>query len=435
MSNSSKCLAKEIDPTSQFITLLPISASSSPPKFPFSRPAAAEPPAEYARLRATDPVSKVELWDGSHAWLVVKHKDVCSVLTDERLSKERTRPGFPELSAGGKAAAKNKPTFVDMDAPQHMHQRSMIEPIFTREHIDAMRPHIQKTVDSLLDNMIKEGSEKPVELVEKFSLPVPSFIIYGILGVPAKDLEYLTQCNAVRTNGSATATEASNANKELLDYLGDLVDQRVAKPLDDLISKLVVEQLILLFTIQLIPGHIGKSDATQMAFLILVAGNATMVSMINLGIVTLLQHPDQLNDLKGDPSLAKVFVEELCRFHTASAMAARRVAKVDVTLGGKLIKAGEGIIASNQSANRDEEVFPDPDTFNMHRKRGTEEALGYGWGPHRCVAEYLARTELEIVFATLFQKLPNLKLAIPESEIKYSPPKKDVGIAELLVVF
>lgn len=308
-----------------------------------------------------------------------------------------------------------------------MHQRSMIEPIFTREHIDAMRPHIQKTVDSLLDNMIKEGGEKPVELVEKFSLPLPSFIIYGILGVPAKDLEYLTQCNAVRSNGSATATEAANANKELLDYLGDLVDQRVAKPLDDLISRLVVEQLI--------PGHIEKSDATQMAFLMLVAGNATMVSMINLGIVTLLQNPDQLNDLKADPCLAKVFVEELCRFHTASAMAARRVAKVDITLGGKLIKAGEGIIASNQSANRDEEIFPDPDTFNIYRKRGTEQALGYGWGPHRCVAEWLARAELEIVFATIFQKLPNLKLAIPESEIKYSPPRKDIGIVELPIVF
>lgn len=117
----------------------------------------------------------------------------------------------------------------------------MIEPIFTREHIDAMRPHIQKTVDSLLDNMIKEGGEKPVELVEKFSLPLPSFvsssifrlrfkphvlanaqvfvhlkIIYGILGVPANDLEYLTQCNAVRSNGSATATEAANANKYVI---------------------------------------------------------------------------------------------------------------------------------------------------------------------------------------------------------------------------
>lgn len=191
-----------------------------------------------------------------------------------------------------------------------------------------MRPHIQKTVDTLLDAMIEEGGAKPVDFVNKFALPVPSYIIYGILGVPFKDLEYLTQSNAIRSNGSATATEASNANKELLDYIGNLVDQRLAKPEDDLISKLVVEQVK--------PGHIEKSDAVQIAFLLLVAGNATMVNMINLGVVTLLQHPDQLEALKADPSLAKAFVEELCRFHTASAMATRRVAKIDITLGGKV---------------------------------------------------------------------------------------------------
>jgi len=290
-----------------------------------------------------------------------------------------------------------------------------------------MRPHIEKTVNSLIDTLIEKGREGPVDLVEFFSLPVPSYIIYGLLGVPFKDLEYLTKCNAIRSNGSATATEASNANKELLDYIGNLVDQRLAKPEDDLISRLVIEQLI--------PGNIEKTDVVQTGFLILVAGNATMVNMINLGVVTLLQHPDQLNELKADPSLSKAFVEELCRFHTASAMALRRVAKVDITLGGKLIKAGEGIISSNQSANRDEEVFPDPDTFNMHRKRGSEEALGFGYGPHRCIAEGLSIAELEIVFATLFQRLPDLKLAIPFSEIKYSPPKKDVGIIELPVVF
>ncbi|KAK2799833.1 hypothetical protein FQN50_008354 [Emmonsiellopsis sp. PD_5] len=303
----------------------------------------------------------------------------------------------------------------------------MVAPLFTREHAETMRAHIQATADSLLDEMIKTGCETPVDLTEKFALPLPSYIIYGILGVPEEDLPYLTKCNAVRTNGSSTAAAAANANNELLQYIGKLVDKRVAKPENDMISKLVVEQLN--------PGHIDRLDAIQISFLMLVAGNATLVNMINLGVVTLLQHPDQLADLKADPSLAPLFVEELCRFQTASAMATRRVAKVDITLGGQEIKAGEGIIAATQSGNRDEEVFPDPDTFNMYRKRGPEKALGYGYGEHTCVAEGLARTELEVVFSTLFQRLPNLKLAIPFSEIKYTRPAADVGIEELPVVW
>lgn len=400
----------------------------APLKFPFARPSGTEPPLEYAHLRATEPVSQVELWDGSLAWLVVKHKDICSVLTDQRLSKQRTRPGFPELSAGGKEAAKNKPTFVDMDPPDHMQQRSMVESLFTKEQILGMRPQIQKTVDSLLNAIIKEGSSQPIDLGEKLAIPVPSYTIYGILGVPFSDLERLTTFAAIRANGSATASEASNANAALLSYMGDLVDQRLLKPKDDLISLLVREQLV--------PGHLKKDDVVQIAFLLLVAGNATMTSMILLGVITLLQHPDQLQLLKSDPKKwASPFVEELCRFHTASALATKRVAKVDVMIGGKVIKAGEGIIAATQSGNRDEDVFPSPDVFDMRRARGEEEALGYGWGEHRCVAEWLARAELEIVFGTLWQKLPNLKLAIPFEAVKYSPPKKDVGLSELPVIF
>ncbi|PGH11887.1 hypothetical protein AJ80_06952 [Polytolypa hystricis UAMH7299] len=404
-----------------------MSTEVSPPKFPFSRPSAALPPAEFAKLRATNPVSRVELWDGSHPWLVVKHKDVCSVLTDQRLSKQRQRPGFPEMNAGGKAAAKNRPTFVDMDPPDHMRQRSMVASLFTRERAETMRPHIQATADALLERMIAGGCNPPVDLVEQFALPLPSFIIYGILGVPKEDLEYLTKCNATRSNGSSTAAAASNANSELLSYIGKLVDKRMEKPEDDMVSKLVVEQLK--------PGHIDRLDAIQISFLMLVAGNATLVNMINLGVVTLLEHPQQLADLKANPSLAPAFVEELCRYHTASSFATRRVAKEDIILNGQLIKAGEGIIASNQSANRDEEVFPDPDKFDIHRKRGSEEALGYGWGEHRCVAEGLSRVELEVVFSTLFQRLPNLRLGIPHSEIKYSEPSQDVGIPELPVVW
>lgn len=398
-----------------------------PPKFPFSRPSGTLPPCEYAKFRATDPVTKVELWDGSHAWIVTKHENICSVLTDQRLSKERQRPGFPELNAGGKQSAKNRPTFVDMDPPYHMRQRGMIADLFTRERVDGMRAHIQKTFDTLVDAMLKEGGEKPVDIVEKLALPLPSYTIYEILGVPFKDLAKLTEFAAIRSNGSSTAAAAANANKELLDYIADLVEQRIANPQDDLISKLVVEQVL--------PGNIEKLDAIQIAFLMLVAGNATMVNMIALGIVTLFENPAQLQDLRNDPSLAPAFVEELCRYHTASALATRRVAKVDISIGGKKIKAGEGIIACTQSGNRDEDVFPDPDTFNMHRKRRSEQALGYGYGDHRCIAEWLARAELEIVFASLFQRFPNLKLAVKPEHIKYSPPSADVGITELPVTF
>ncbi|KXL50294.1 hypothetical protein M433DRAFT_7445 [Acidomyces richmondensis BFW] len=397
------------------------------PHFPFSRIAGIEPPPEYAKLRETNPVSQVELWDGSHPWLVVKHKDITQVLTDDRLSKQRTRPGFPEMSPGGKEAAKNKPTFVDMDPPDHMKQRSMVEPVFTKQSVERMRPSIQKTVDQLLDEMIKAGGDKPVDLTEKFSLPLPSYTIYSILGIPFEDLNYLTQQNAIRTNGSATATEASKANQGLLDYLAKLVELRFAKPENDLISKLVVEQVK--------PGNISKSDAISIAFLLLVAGNATMVNMINLGLITLFERPDQLNELKEEPTLAHGFVEELCRFHQGSAMATRRVAKEDVVYGGKTIKKGDGIIAACQSGNRDPEVFPDPDTFNLHRKFNPIDSLGFGYGPHRCIAEHLAKTELECVFSTIFQKLPNLKLAIPLEDVEYTEPTTDIGVLKLPVLF
>ncbi|KKY19869.1 putative cytochrome p450 [Diplodia seriata] len=316
-----------------------------------------------------------------------------------------------------------------MDPPAHGQQRGMISDLFTYDHIERMRPKIRETVSHLLDEMLKKYDGQPIDLVEHFSLPVPSYIIYGILGVPFSDLAFLTKQAAVRSNGSATATEASNASQELLNYMGSLVDQRSAEPKDDLISHLV--------TTQLRHDNLTKADVVQMAFLMLVAGNATMVSMINLGVIELwFKHREtQLADFRTDPQgLVPAFVEELCRYHTGSAMAMRRVAKVDVHWGDKLIKAGDGVILANSSGNRDEEMFPSPDVFDMHRPRGAEAALGFGFGAHRCVAEWLARAEMEEVFVALATRVPGLRVAAAnEEEIKWTPARKDVGVVELPV--
>ncbi|EWZ33985.1 hypothetical protein FOZG_13670 [Fusarium oxysporum Fo47] len=165
---------------------------------------------------------------------------------------------------------------------------------------------------------------------------------------------------------------------------------------------------------------VDKKHVMELSFLLLVAGNLTMINMIAL-------QPNQLDALIQDPSLLKPFVEELCRYHTASSFATRRVAKVDIKIRGHEVKAGE--------ANRDPDVFPDPNVFELFRKRGSEEALGFGWGDHGCIAASLARAEPEAVFSTLFQTLPTLKLAIPSSEINGSAPNKDIGVSELPVTW
>ncbi|KAI3427183.1 hypothetical protein D9Q98_007120 [Chlorella vulgaris] len=406
-----------------------VQADNDLPSFPFARPSGYEPAAEYAEIRASKcPMAKAKLFDGSPIWMATKLEDLQAVLVDDRFSKVRTHPGFPELSPGAKAAVKGREaSYVDMDPPEHTRYRSIFEPFFNEAAAAALRPSIEAKVNELIDGMERQAGANggSVDLVEAFSLPLAFRVIYELLGVPVEDYETLSSNVAVRASGSSNARDAAAAQEKLTAYMESLIASKEASPSDDMLSRVIEGQLK--------PGLISRESLVAHAFLHLVAGNATVASMINLGLVSLLEHPDQMEALRKDPSLMPGAVEEICRYHTASALALRRVALTDVEVGGVTVRAGEGIIALNQSANRDEAAFPEPDKFDIRRDASAQVA--YGYGTHKCVAMPLAMAELEVAFSGLLARLPSIKLAVPADQLQWSNPKGDVGLKSLPVTW
>jgi cytochrome P450 len=167
--------------------------------------------------------------------------------------------------------------------------------------------------------------------------------------------------------------------------------------------------------------------------LLLVAGHETTANMIGLGTLTLLQHPGQLAELREteDPKLVAGAVEELLRYLNIVHSGRRRVAMEDVEVGGRLIRAGEGVIVTTDSGNRDANAFPDPDVLDIHRQARHHVAFGYG--VHQCLGQPLARVELQVVYGTLYRRVPTLRLAVPLEEVRFKHDMLVYGVHELPV--
>ncbi|KAI1261908.1 cytochrome P450 [Xylariaceae sp. FL1019] len=403
-------------------------ASHEVPSFPFAREQGADPPSLNAKLRHEAPISQVKLYDGNPAWILTKHKDCCAALSSDKMSADRRTPGYPEIHEGGHKAKEATPTFVNMDNPEHDKQRAMLEPEFTEQAVEGKwRPMMEQVIDAVLDDFVEKGKkEQPIDLIKHLATPVPTQIIYKALGVPDEDVEYLSRDSEVRNSTSRNAAETSNQN--LQGYMKNLVKKKMGQPGDDIMGRLIREQLK--------PGNINEDDVATLAFLVLTAGNAALINSIGLGTMTLLSHPKQLSDFKRDPKrLAGRVVNEITRYHTASALNSRRAAKEDVKIGDQVLKKGDGVICSVQAANRDEDVFKNPEEFNIHREMSPADTLGFGDGPHRCLAEAFSRAQLEIFFSRLFQRLPRLRLATNPSDLPYTEPAMNIGVTELPVYF
>ncbi|MFF4345790.1 cytochrome P450 [Streptomyces sp. NPDC001530] len=394
---------------------------TEPIAFPQDRTCPYHPPTAYDPLREARPLSRISLFDGRGVWVVTGHTTARELLSDPRLSSDRTRPAFPAPSERFAAARNRRVALLGLDDPEHHIQRRMLVPTFTLKRIAGLRPRIQETVDRLLDRMAEQGPS--AELVNDFALPVPSMVICALLGVAYADHDFFEEQSRRLLRGPAAA-DIEDAREQLDAYFGSLIDRKQRDPGDGLLDELIHDQLR--------KGTVDREELISLATILLVAGHETTANMISLGTFTLLRHPEQLAELRAEPTLMPAAVEELLRF-LSIADGLLRVATEDIEVAGTTIRADEGVVFSTSVINRDAHTFPEPDALDWHRS--ARQHVAFGFGIHQCLGQNLARAEMEIALLSLFDRFPGLRLAAPADDIPFKPGDTIQGMLELPVTW
>jgi len=389
------------------------------PRFPMERESPYDPPPRILRLLLDEPVSRVTLWDGAEAWLVTRYEDVRTLLTNPNLSADVRKPGYPKVSAA--LAHFTEGLLNHMDSPEHDLYRRMLAPDFMVKRVESLRVDVEKLVDDLLDTMQAHGA--PADLVASFAFPIPALVTCSILGVPYDRKDFFVECAEAFLSGTSTAEAAGAAGRALHAYLGELIEAKKTASGTDTLSRMVTEHVA--------TGQLDETVLVTLAELLLIAGFDTTANMIALGTLTLLRHPDQLDELKANPGLWPGAVEELLRYLTITHRGRHRVATADIQVGGQLIRAGQGIIVAQDAANRDPDTFPKPDLLDIHRE--ARHHLAFGHGVHQCIGAAVARVELQVAYARLFARFPGLELAVPHDQIRFKHESSVYGVAELPV--
>ncbi|MEW2624656.1 cytochrome P450 [Streptomyces sp. NPDC048106] len=397
------------------------------PEHPMPRAAGCpfDPPPALKTLQSERPVSRVRIWDGSSPWMITRHEDVRALLGDPRISADPRHHGYPHRSAATKERDQVRNTFLTMDDPEHARLRRMVTAPFTIRKVEALRPSVQRIVDDLIDEML--AGPNPTDLVEAFALPMPSLVICALLGVPYEQHDFFQRNTRVLVRRTSTREEMLAASEALTDYLDDLLTTKRAHPEDDVLSALAVQRVA--------TGELTQRQAAELGVLLLAAGHETTANMIALGTLALLRNPGQLALLRGtdDPRTVASAVEELLRYLNITHSGRRRVALEDIEIGGELIRAGDGVILANDIANRDADAFPDPDRLDLTRDARRHVAFGYG--VHQCLGQPLARVELQVVYSTLYSRIPTLRLATDFDQLEFKHDGFVYGVYELPVAW
>jgi cytochrome P450 len=369
-----------------------------------------EPPAEWERLRRQCPVATVELPSGDEAAFLTRYDHVKSVLADARFTRPKAGEGAARIApegAGGPAAdGEGTLTLPDRGEP-HLRWRRQVGKYFTAKRMTALRPGMVRTAEQLVDDMIGRG--QPGDLRAGLGFPLPVYVICDILGVPAEDRDRFSHWSDAFLNVTRLTGEQARAqHDEFAAYMSAHIEATRKRPGDDLIGMLVKESE---------PDGQGLTDeelvATGMG--LLVAGHETTANMIGKMVSMLLADRTRWERLLADPGLVRTAVEESLRFDTNVGFGMRRYLTEDLEIDGELLPSGTTVVCSMAAANRDERAFADAGRMDLTRSPNPH--LTFGAGPHSCLGQALARTELQVALEVLLRKLPTLRLAVPAEEL------------------
>lgn len=378
--------------------------------YPIPSAAALEPPVEWERLRQECPVARVSLPSGDEASLLTRYEDVKQVLSDPRLTRALTAPGAARISAnnsGGvfnSSAAKNIPE----SGEGHQKWRGMVGKWFTAKRMAVLRPEIEEMTDRLVDEMLER--EQPADLKAIVGFPLPVWVICTLLGVPDSDRDKFAHWSDTFLNLTRYGQEEiETAQAEFVEYMSGHIAAKRGEPGDDLLSELITGTDT--------QGESLPDDALLATGQgLLVAGHETTANMIGKMVAMLLADRRRWEQLVADPSLVRNVVEESLRLDANSGFGLPRFVAEDMEIAGRSFSADTTLVCNMAAANRDSTVFDNADEMDFGRSPNAH--LAFGSGPHSCLGQALARTELQVVLEVLSRRLPTLELAVEVDELR-----------------
>ncbi len=357
-------------------------------------------------------------------WSVTKYADILQVSRHPELfisSKGIAGSGLRALDATGTQANQGNVSIITMDPPRHVKMRRLVNKGFTPRAVNAMEPQIRQVTNEILDGIAGRSS---CDFVLDVSSQLPLAVICGMMGLErdvwplmfeltnsvlgSGDPEYQADVpEEERGSGEAARRTAMMGRMRMVEYFREVLERRRREPGTDLPSILLESE---------VDGEkLTEGDILAFCFLLILAGNETTRNAISGGLVAFSQFPEQKRRLLNDWSLVESAVEEICRW-TSPLHHMSRVATADTEIRGQRIAAGDRVIMWYPSANRDEEVFADPYTFDI--TRDPNEHLAFGIGEHFCIGAGFARKEIRVMFEELFRRFPNIEVTAQPDRLR-----------------